>query len=251
MDRDLLKAATDVESISLEAILSDDPGVLLQKTPHGNTCLHIASAHGHYEFCEQVVDRNESLLTAVNADEETPLLIAVTSGHDSLASFLLQCCLERGLTEAILRQDKHSCNALHHAIGRGYKQLALELIAAKPELSRAVNVHDESPLFIAVMRDLTDVVEKLLEIPGSAHCGAYGSSAMHAAVRRGNKGQDSLPQAMKEHSLRIVKSNIFTISRRVICYLISSLLLILVHSYNRSITSGSVLICFQISQKNY
>jgi ankyrin repeat protein len=198
MDRSLLEAATNVESTSLEelALLLHDPDVLLQRTPHENTCLHIASAHGHQRFCEEVVERNQSLLADVNADDETPLLNAVTSGHGSVASFLLQRCREYGLSDAILKQDKDWCNALHHAVSRGYRKLALDLIAAEPALSRAVNIHGESPMFIAVMRDLTDVVEKLLEIPDSAHCGAFRTSVMHAAVRRGNKGQDSCLRTM-------------------------------------------------------
>ncbi|RLM69006.1 ankyrin repeat-containing protein [Panicum miliaceum] len=39
-------------------------------------------------------------------------------------------------------------------------------------------------MFMAVMRNYEDVFEKLLEIPGSAHGGAY--NALHAAVRNDN-----------------------------------------------------------------
>jgi ankyrin repeat protein len=52
-----------------------------------------------------------------------------------------------------------------------------------------VNEYDESPMFIAVMRNYADVSEKLLEIPDSAHGGAYGYNALHAAVRSGNPGE--------------------------------------------------------------
>jgi len=37
-----------------------------------------------------------------------------------------------------------------------------------------VNKYDESPMFIAVMRNYKDVFEKLLEIPDSAHGGGEG-----------------------------------------------------------------------------
>ncbi|TVU25167.1 hypothetical protein EJB05_27652, partial [Eragrostis curvula] len=189
MDGRLLEAATQVESWSFnkELALLNDPDVLLQTTPRGNTCLHIASAHGNHGFCEKVVTQNPSLLAAINADGETPLLSAVTSGHASVASFLLRCCSERGLSEAILKEDKDACNALHHAIRRDCKDLALDLIAAQPALSRKVNSHRESPMFIAVMRDCNDIVGQLLKIPDSAHSGAYGCNAMHAAVRRDNE----------------------------------------------------------------
>jgi len=36
------------------------------------------------------------------------------------------------------------------------------------------------------MRNYEDVFERLLEIPYSAHGGAYGYNTLHAAVRNGN-----------------------------------------------------------------
>jgi hypothetical protein len=44
-------------------------------------------------------------------------------------------------------------------------------------------------MFIAVMRNDQDAFEKLLEIPDSAHGGAYGYNALHAAVRNDNAGE--------------------------------------------------------------
>uniref|UniRef100_A0A0E0F4A7 PGG domain-containing protein n=1 Tax=Oryza meridionalis TaxID=40149 RepID=A0A0E0F4A7_9ORYZ len=63
---------------------------------------------------------------------------------------------------------------------------ALELIAAEADLSQGVNKYGESPMYIAVMRDFTDIFQKLLGIPGSAHVGCNGRHALHAAVRNGN-----------------------------------------------------------------
>uniref|UniRef100_A0A0A8ZVS3 Uncharacterized protein n=1 Tax=Arundo donax TaxID=35708 RepID=A0A0A8ZVS3_ARUDO len=41
-------------------------------------------------------------------------------------------------------------------------------------------------MFIAVMRNFTDVFEKLLEISDSAHVGPLGQNVLHAAVTKGN-----------------------------------------------------------------
>lgn len=41
-------------------------------------------------------------------------------------------------------------------------------------------------MFDAAMRDFTDVFEKLLEIPDSAHDGHCRYNALHAAARNGN-----------------------------------------------------------------
>ncbi|CAD6258502.1 unnamed protein product [Miscanthus lutarioriparius] len=165
------------------------PAVLVGTTPQGpqgNTCLHIAAIHGHEVFCKEAEALKPSLLAAVNSDGETPLLAAVASGRVSVASALLRCCRDHQLSETILKQDKQGHNALHHAIRCGHRELALELIEAEPALSHAVNQYGESPMFIAVMRNCEDVVDKLLQIPDSAHGGAYGCNALHAAVKNGN-----------------------------------------------------------------
>ncbi|VAH86503.1 unnamed protein product [Triticum turgidum subsp. durum] len=170
----------------MKEMASQDPSIFLGTTLAGNTCLHISSIHGHQAFCTDVVELEESLLAALNLEGDTPLLSAVTSGHVSLASVLLQCYRAPGLSESILEQDIDGCNALHHAIRNGHRELALELIEAKPALSTHVNIWSESPMYIAALRDFIDVSEKLLEIPDSAHTGPYGYNTLRAAVRNGN-----------------------------------------------------------------
>ena len=188
MDGRLLEAATSGDAERLALV---EHGVLLGATPQGNNCLHIASIHGHEELCKILLTLEVSryLLAAVNGDGETPLLAAVARGRASLASVLLRSCRDQQLGEAILKQDKRGCNVLHHAIRGGHGELALELIEAEPALSRDVNDHEESPMFIAAMRNYADVVEKLLEVPEPAHGGSWGYNALHAAVRNGNAGE--------------------------------------------------------------
>ncbi|RLM69726.1 protein ACCELERATED CELL DEATH 6-like isoform X1 [Panicum miliaceum] len=186
MDRGLLHAAKSGDAGQLKQLAMDNPSVLLGTTPQGNNCLHISSIHGHEKFCKDAVELHPSFLAAVNVDGETPLLTALTSGHPSLASFFLACCSAQRLREAILRQDKNGYNALHHAIRSGNTDLALELIAAEPDLSHAVNKSNESPMFIAVLRGFTDVFVELLNVPNSADAGACSYNALHAAVKNGN-----------------------------------------------------------------
>ncbi|WVZ64199.1 hypothetical protein U9M48_013760, partial [Paspalum notatum var. saurae] len=206
MDRRLLEAAIVGHAAEMRILTSHVPGVLLGTTAKGNTCLHIASIHGHKGFCEVAERLEPSLLAAINSDAETPLLVAVAGGRVSVAFVLLMCCRERNQTETILKQDKHGCNALHHAIRRGHTELALELVEAEPALSHAVNEYGESPMFIAVMRDNKDVFDVLLEIPGSAHVGAFGMNALHAAVRNDNSAiarriMETRPQLASEENV--------------------------------------------------
>ncbi|KAF7033900.1 hypothetical protein CFC21_044968 [Triticum aestivum] len=186
MDRRLLEAATSGDSKSMKDMASQDASILLRTTPQGSTCLHISSTHGHEGFCQDVLVLNQTLLTKVNSDRETPLIAAVMGGHASLASVLLGRCCMLGLSEVILQTDNDRCNALHHAINYNHKDLAMELIIAKPSLSHGVNKYGESPMFMAAMRDFTDIVEKLLDTHDSAHEGTYGHNALHAAARNGN-----------------------------------------------------------------
>nr|CAB3491264.1 unnamed protein product [Digitaria exilis] len=140
--------------------------------------------HGHERFCEVALALEPALLEGVNSYGETPLLTAVTSGRVSVAYILLRHCCNLQPTSrrrVILKQDNGGCNVLHHAIRCGHSELALDFIKDEPALSQAVNKHNESPMFIAVMRNDMDVFEKLLEIPDSAHSGAFGYNALHAA----------------------------------------------------------------------
>ncbi|TVU49981.1 hypothetical protein EJB05_01329, partial [Eragrostis curvula] len=127
---------------------SHDPSILLATTPQGNTCLHISSNGGHEGFCKAVVVLNEFLLGAVNAEQETPRLTGVKSGHPVTASFLLRCCHDLQLTKLDNLQAGQAWI--------GHRKLAMELIAAEPALSHQVNDYNESPMFIAVMRGFTD-----------------------------------------------------------------------------------------------
>jgi len=204
MDGRLLDAATTGDAVTMKHLAKNDPTVLLGTTPTGNTCLHISSIHGHQGFCMDAVALNRCLLSAVNADGETPLLAAVASGHTSLASVLLRWCRDLWLSEAILKQDNNGYNALHHAIRSGHRELALELIAAEPALSKAVSQKEESPMFMAVMRNYADVLEKLLEVPDSAHGGACGWNALHAAVRNNNPGMYRLGKLKSKTTLIVL-----------------------------------------------
>jgi ankyrin repeat protein len=191
MDGEVLKAAVTGDARLMKDLASYDPSVRFGSTPQGNTCLHIASIHGHQGFCKDVLTLNQSLplLNAINADGETPLLTAVARGRATLASVLLRFCRDQQLSETILKQDKRGFNVLHHAVLRGHRKLALELIEAEPALSKAVNKFYESPMYTAVMRNYWDVLEKLLEIPDAAHEGAHGCNALHAAVTSDNAGE--------------------------------------------------------------
>ncbi|KAJ4794719.1 Ankyrin repeat family protein [Rhynchospora pubera] len=196
MGRKLLKAALSGDSNELKKLLLQDPNVNLLGPTSGSTCPSDAE-----------VAENLSVLSSINSYGETPLIVAVTRGHVSLAYALLkhyqqlsEMILKQDnnrdtasrqqyqlqLSEMILRQDNNRDTALHHAIRNGYKDLAIKLIQAEPSLSERVNKYDESPMYIAVLRGFNGVSGELLKIPSSSDKGAFHENALHAAVRSGN-----------------------------------------------------------------
>jgi ankyrin repeat protein len=192
----LLNAAIEdnVKEMELETLTQQKPEVLFQTTEGGNTCLHIASLCGHKDFCTKVLGQKSrlpsvsSLLSITNNDRETPMLVAVKSGNVPLARYLITECHKNNLNDALLRQDRHGCTVLHHAIRNGYEQLALDLISQQPGLPGCCNNREESPMFMAVMRGLEKVYMALLDNETSIYTGARRYNALHAAVKYGNEG---------------------------------------------------------------
>ncbi|XP_078153110.1 protein ACCELERATED CELL DEATH 6-like [Carex rostrata] len=190
IDDELLEAAISGNTAEIEDLISNkNPEVLLGTTSQGNTCLNISLSFGHKEFSEMVWTLNKSLLSKPNLYGETPLIVAVKSGNVSLASTLLKQYIQHPeLSEVILEQDSNGDSALHHAIRHGHKDLALELIEAKPKFPQRVNNYNESPMYIAVMRGFDDVFLKLWQSELRNPIGANDDNALHAAVRNRNIG---------------------------------------------------------------
>ncbi|KAJ1685341.1 hypothetical protein LUZ63_016731 [Rhynchospora breviuscula] len=191
MDEKLFHAAMLGKIADMEALVSDNGSdILLGTTSQGSTCLHISSIFGHEEFSKAViaVKLKQSLLSIVNSSAETPLIVAVKSGHDVLAGTLLEEYQNRNLSDMVLNSDINGDTVLHHAIRHGRLDFALQLIDKKPEISQKVNKYNESPMYIAVMRGYSDVFDKLLKTDLSSHMGAYNDNILHAAVRNANLG---------------------------------------------------------------
>lgn len=187
-----LKAAIEGKFQEMERLVAEDKSdvLLCGTTEEGNTCLHIASLCDHRDFCSKVLMQNSasSLLSITNKDGETPLLIAVRSGRVPLALDLLEQYRRHKLNEDLLKQDKHGCNVLHHAIRNNHEDLALQLIDQQPALSESRNNRQESPMFIAVLKGFKRVYTKLLSHEKSEYTGAFGYNALHAAVKYGEQG---------------------------------------------------------------
>lgn len=61
-----------------------------------------------------------------------------------------------------------------------------------PELSKARSKMNESPMYIATLKNYKEIFEQLIFISDSADCGQHGNNALHAAVRNGNEGNKNI-----------------------------------------------------------
>jgi ankyrin repeat protein len=105
-----------------------------------------------------------------------------------LADDLLREYSRHELNQDLLTQDVHGCNVLHHAIRNGYKELALKLIQQQPALSESCNNHQESPMFMAVLKGFKNVYVEMLSNENSTYTGPGGYNVLHAAVKYGDRG---------------------------------------------------------------
>ncbi|KAJ4809299.1 Ankyrin repeat family protein [Rhynchospora pubera] len=179
------------------------PDILEDKTPYGNNALHLAVMLGHGTYARKLWLREPSLLTSQNNDGETPLITALMAGNKSMAKALIAAASSMELPDHDLERlagnrmclmlemvDMCGQNVLHHALRNMPDQdLALHILDKVRQhqdtatlLSRKVSNYGESPMHIACRRGYSDVVEKLLEIPGSSDEGPRNTTAMHTAV---------------------------------------------------------------------
>uniref|UniRef100_A0A453GWI2 PGG domain-containing protein n=1 Tax=Aegilops tauschii subsp. strangulata TaxID=200361 RepID=A0A453GWI2_AEGTS len=158
-------------------------------------------APGYCSICESHPDSARTLSVKMYMDKR--LLEAATTGDSTsmkqLAaqnpSILLGTTPQGNncLHIASIHDHRGFCEDVH-AIRNGHKDLALELIAKEPALSQAMTNFNESPMFIAVMRNFQQVFRKLLEIPYSSHGGKNSCNALHAAAKA----------SVVDHDLRLV-----------------------------------------------
>lgn len=143
IDPECLKAAISGDATSMHDMASQDPNVLLGTTAAGNTCLHISCTQGHEEFCKTVVVLKPSLLAAVNAHNETPLITAAKHGSRASLSLPMSPAERGNHTE---RQERMQRTAPRHPQRRqqaraGAHQGGASIVASFQQRRRVTLVH--------------------------------------------------------------------------------------------------------------
>jgi ankyrin repeat protein len=67
---------------------------ITQPIPEGTTLLHLAAEKGHTDVVELLIEKG-AVLSAHNAQGESPLDVAIRYGHKKVANILTETAIER------------------------------------------------------------------------------------------------------------------------------------------------------------
>ncbi|KAG6736418.1 hypothetical protein POTOM_060804 [Populus tomentosa] len=179
-------------------------------TPQKNTILHVYLENQRREsestdFVGQIIDMCPQLLLQANTKGETPLHFAAKYGRSNVVRVLIERAKARptdresGVTEAkkMLRMaNEEQDTALHVAARKLWSQVVEILTKEDPEFSYSVNVHGETPLYIAANmrfsgKRLEEIRKKVIDeilsnCKSVEYCGSHGRTALHAAAMHGD-----------------------------------------------------------------
>ncbi|TVU45211.1 hypothetical protein EJB05_04687, partial [Eragrostis curvula] len=166
MDPALYKAATQGKVTSLKQLVEKDPTILRATTPQLNSALHLAALRGHADFAGEVLERNEALLVARNDDGDTPLHLAAKSGKLEVAKLLVARALTLPQDEKspLIMTNKAGNNPLHEAVRHRRYDVAEALLDADPLRGHDHNERMETPLHMAALEGLVNVVQKIVDL---------------------------------------------------------------------------------------
>ncbi|KAI8552746.1 hypothetical protein RHMOL_Rhmol06G0291000 [Rhododendron molle] len=214
MDPRLYRSAKTGNTLLLVQLLNENPGLVLNLTPHQNTPLHIAARFGNKNVVSEIYNRQQSLLTRPNLDGDTPLHVAARAGHFDTVCFIVEEILSSSCRdienrinqgmEMLRLRNKGNNTVMHEAVRNHHLRVAEFLIKLDPSLACLVNDVGESPLYLAARDGMLEIVNGILmEAPSSAHGGSDGQTALHAAIVEGHFNvMDALvrakPQLIKE-----------------------------------------------------
>ncbi|TKY49458.1 Ankyrin repeat-containing protein [Spatholobus suberectus] len=160
-------------------ILEDD--ILRQKTPMGNTVLHVAAMYGNDDCVEMVLQNASELLDAKNDNGDTALHVGARAGYISTLEMLLAARLhnlphsysakpKRALGEILVKNNQGN-TFFHEALLNGYEDemnildsQELQIEAGFKELvERAAlfwtNKEEKSVLHLAIENGFEDIVD--------------------------------------------------------------------------------------------
>ncbi|KAK7334888.1 hypothetical protein VNO80_26654 [Phaseolus coccineus] len=151
-----------------------DDHTLYQKSPGGNTVLHVAALYGNDRCVERIVEiGGAELLTAINRNGDTPLHVAARAGKISTLHMLVAALLpnpnSEQAKEAILVTNNQGNTLFHEALLNGHKNV-MEILNSSPGFRELVeetaftikNNEDKSVLHLALEKSYEDILVQVL-----------------------------------------------------------------------------------------
>ena len=147
----LLTYENDIELFKEYLIIFGD---LVQPDEWGNSLLHQAAEKGYINIMK-VLASNQHDLDIKNANQETPLFVAVVSGNLEIVEFLISYNVNPNI------QNVHGHTLLHVAASIGYLDI-MKLLVPLVDNIDVQNQHQNTPLALAVKNGHVEIVRLLI-----------------------------------------------------------------------------------------
>ena len=204
----LLASTPGMEACLMEAVRQGAD--LSVRDNQGNTVAHVAARRNGVSIIEFVLHSNASLVTAKNANGETPADCALRGGHTEAAALTLEWSFKQaglsgdaagvisavrsGAADMSSAVDGADNTVLHLFAERGYSTALESLSSAMPEHMEVVliqqNANGMNPLHVAAARGNAAVVRSLMGRRSSSEAAvqmnAEGLAAVHLACQNGD-----------------------------------------------------------------
>ncbi len=174
---------------SLHELIKTQRFLLNAQDEDGNTPMHLCIIHGNFDLLEIIVDVSltipyQNLINFKNHKLLTPLLIAAHLNELEVCEFLLESNAD------LTQTDMYGCNCVHIACkNKNVKLLKIFLKYVEKgchySILNSINHDGFSPIHLAVMSGLTDLVRELLYMKNlkvDIQDKRAGFSALHHAV---------------------------------------------------------------------
>lgn len=181
-------------------LLKDTEGRLSvsdQRTPTKSTVLHLACEYGNMKCVERILSVYESLLLQINSRGETALHLAARHGHYEVVVALIDAANNSSFVHQTHFQNTSAKvvqiliripniefeTALHAAVRYNHNNVVRLLVTEDPRHQHPRNKYNETPLYIASVRRYNDIITTILDnCKSPTFGGPHGQTALHAAL---------------------------------------------------------------------
>lgn len=141
---------------------------------------HIAAFFDLEHLMQELLEKNPNNLNIQDSRKQTPLFLAASHGHESVAKLLLNMGAKVDLP------DTEGKSPLHAAAGQGYARIAHILLDKGADIEMR-NTKNETPLYVAAGKGHETVPTLLLDRGANVDSRNYDDrTALHAASMSGN-----------------------------------------------------------------